>query len=152
MSRPEPTEEELRAAYEAELARITVADVVVQTVVSLVNLAGRRLGLSPGAEQERDLEQVRDAVDSVRALLPVLERHGASELAPIREALSQLQFEYARLAGAPDAPGAPTAPTPGAPAGQEAGASAAAPGAPTPEGEPRPGPAESSGRLWIPGR
>jgi len=46
-----------RAAYEAELSRITSADMILQAAVSLLNLGGRRLGLAPGSEGERDLEQ-----------------------------------------------------------------------------------------------
>ena len=42
--RREPSEEELRAAYEAELSRITTTDVIAQAVVSLLNLGARRLG------------------------------------------------------------------------------------------------------------
>src|SRR5258708_23009616 len=99
MSTPEPTEEELRAAYEAELKRITVAEVVLQTVVSLVNLGGRRLGLASGAEDERDPEQARDAIDAVRGLLGVLERQPGAQLGPIRDALSQLQLAYAKESG-----------------------------------------------------
>ena len=38
------SEEELRAQLEEELRRITVRDVLLQTVVSLVNLGGQRLG------------------------------------------------------------------------------------------------------------
>ena len=78
---------------------LTPADVIVQTAVSLVSLAGRRLGLEPGTEGERDLGQVRDAIDGARALLPVLERgEAAATLAPLRDALSALQLEYAKLA------------------------------------------------------
>jgi hypothetical protein len=128
----EPTEEELRAAWEEQLRTITVADVLIQTAVSLVNLAGRRLGLGPGGEEERDLPQVRDAIDAVRALTPILERSDAPEtLKPLRDALAQLQLEYAKLA-----PGAP-APSPQAP-----------PGA----GPQDPGKGPASGRLWVPGR
>jgi hypothetical protein len=152
MSTPpgEPGEEELRAAYEAELKRITTADVILQTAVSLINLAGRRLGRVPGAEDERDLDQVRDAIDAVRGLMPVLERTVGPEIAPLREALSQLQMAYAR-----DAQGDAGPPS-------EAGAAEAAPGGatgadsaePGPEGseEESPGPAQSSGRLWVPGQ
>ena len=143
----QPNEDELRAAYEAELKKVTIEDVLAQTAVSLVNLAGRRLGVAEGTQDERDLEQVRDAIDAVRGLLPVLERRGAAEVAPLREATSQLQMAYAQQA-------------------QAAGDAAAAPaGAQTPGGEPAaqdspgadqdpsgPGPAESSGRLWVPGR
>ncbi|GAC1438809.1 MAG: hypothetical protein NVSMB51_15460 [Solirubrobacteraceae bacterium] len=134
----QPSEEELRAAWEEQMRNITVGDVLVQTAVSLINLAGRRLGLGPGGEAERDLEQVRDAVDAVRGLLPVLERQGGEqELKPLRDALSQLQLEYAKLA-----PGAVPTAAPGAGKGAPA---------PTAEGEEAPGPAQSSGRLWVPG-
>src|SRR5271163_3888543 len=124
----QPSEEELRASLEEQLRHISAADVIVQTAVSLVNLAGRRLGLAPGTESERDLGQVRDAIDAVRALLPVLERgEGAETLAPLRDALSALQLEYTKLSqAAPStqspsaasepvtAPGEPAQPDPGA--------------------------------------
>jgi hypothetical protein len=122
--------------------------VLVQTAVSLVNLAGRRLGIAEGTQDERDLDQVRDAIDGVRGLLPVLERRGAAEVAPLRDALSRLQIAYAKEQSA--APGeappsdAPTSQAP--PPGSEQGAPA--PG----EEAPGAGPAESSGRLWVPGR
>lgn len=159
-TRGQPNEEELRAAYEAELSRVTSADMILQATVSLLNLAGRRLGLAPGSEGERDLAQVRDAVDGVRALLGILERSApAEELRPLRDALSQLQMAYAReaQAGGGAEPGAqqpgaePSAP---APAAGKPGTPPAAERSATPAGEdkPVPGPAESSGRLWVPGR
>ncbi|HVA18770.1 MAG TPA: hypothetical protein VMU55_01180 [Solirubrobacteraceae bacterium] len=146
-----PNEEELRAAYEAELSRITSAEVILQAAVSLLNLGGRRLGLAPGAEGERDLEQVRDAIDGVKALLGILERSAPAELRPLREALSQLQMAYAREAQAPSAAG------PGAqgdqPAEQKsAPAAGGKPDGPAKESKPSAGPAEASGRLWVPGR
>ena len=160
----EPTEqeiEEMRAAYEAELQRITTADVVLQTAVSLINLAGRRLGRAAGTEQERDLEQVRDAIDAVRGLMPVLERRAAAELGPLRDALSQLQMAYAQEAqaapaptGAADAPAAASNPEPKAPETPESDGRSTPPkddGETDQEGRQR-GPAESSGRLWVPGR
>ncbi len=45
----EPTEEELHAAYEAEMKRLRIEDVLVQTVVSLLNLGARKAGLVPGS-------------------------------------------------------------------------------------------------------
>jgi len=69
----QPTEEELRAAYEAELKKVRVEDVLVQTVISLINLGGRKAGLAPGTEDEADPEQVRQAIEAVRALLPLIE-------------------------------------------------------------------------------
>jgi hypothetical protein len=136
----QPSEEELRAAYEAELKRITADDVVLQTIVSLLNLGGRRIGLAPGTEEERDLEQVRTCIDSARALLAIVEpRHGA-ELGPIKDALSQLQMAWVQAGGQ----------GPGQPAGEQAEGGAPEP----PKGEPEEGrgPAQSSGRLWVPGQ
>ena len=134
---PEFTEEELRQ-LEAEMERITVDDVVIQTTVTLLNLAARKAGLGapPGEGPAPDWEQVRQAIEGVRALLPLLETRHASELGPIRETLSRLQLVYAQQSGRQ--PGA--APAEGA----EAPAAPAEPGGP--------GPAQSSGRLWVPGQ
>ena len=134
----EPTEEEVRAALEAEMKRIKVDDVVLQTVVSLINLGGRRAGLAPGTEEERDLDQVHTAIEAVRALLPLLEREPevAKELGPIRDAVSQLQMAYAQLSGG-GGPGQPAKPAEEPKPGEEA--------------KPDAGPAKSS-RLWTPGR
>ena len=101
----QPSEEELRAAYEEQLRRITTADLIVQTAVSLLNLGARRLARRSsrrGAEAgERDLEQVRDAIDGARgAAADPRAQRCPQELAPLRDALSQLQMAYAREAGA----------------------------------------------------
>jgi hypothetical protein len=150
-SEEDRSEIDQRAAYEAELSRITSVDMIVQAAVSLLTLGSRRLGLAPGAEGERDLEQVRDAVDGVRALLGILERRAPAELRPLREALSQLQMAYAREAQAPSVadPSAQQAPPPEK---KDAPAAKGKPDAPAAGEKPGAGPAESSGRLWVPGR
>jgi hypothetical protein len=101
VSRPEPNEEELRAAMEEQLRRISVQDVLLQTTATLVSLAGRRLGLAPDSQDERDLEQARLAIEGTRALLPLL---SGEEASAVKQALSQLQVAYAREAQAPEAP------------------------------------------------
>jgi hypothetical protein len=134
------SDEELRAAYEAELARIRVDDVLIQTVVSLLNLGARRAGLTGVAEgEEPDFEQVRLAIEGTRALLPLVEPGLGPDAKQVRDALSQLQLAYARSgarapAAAPDASGDPKD----------------APKEPPKPGEPDS--AVSSGRLWVPGR
>ena len=141
MSEPQFSEEELRQ-LEAEMERITVDDVLIQTTVTLLNLAARKAGLgaAPGQEPAADWEQVRQAIDAARALVPLLEERHAEQLGPIRDTLSRLQMVYAQRAG--------HAPGEGAPAGEPP-----APGAPQqPEPPEGPGPAQSSGRLWIPGQ
>jgi hypothetical protein len=141
MSQPEFTEEELRQ-LEAEMQRITVDDVLLQTTVTLLNLAARKAGLGapPGEAPAPDWEQVRQAIDGARAILPLLEPRHSEQLAPVRDTLSRLQMVYAQQSGAA---GAAPAPEPGDEPPAEGGAE------PGPEG---PGPAQSSGRLWIPGQ
>ena len=144
----QPTEEELRAAYEEQLKQIRVDDVLVQTVLSLINLGSLRAGLVPGNESEADPAQLRQAIEGVRALLPLVEESLGPDARQIRDAVSRLQMEYARLAGAgtTQEPGAGTAQEPAQP---EPPASDSGQEPPKREG---PGPAESSGRLWVPGR
>jgi hypothetical protein len=88
----QPSEEEVRAALEEQMRRITVQDVLLQTVVTLVNLSGRRLTV----EGEKDVEQGRLGIDAVRALLPLCPEE---QMKPVREALDQLQMIYAREVG-----------------------------------------------------
>ncbi len=161
----EPTEEELRAAYEAELKQLRVEHVLLDNVAALANLGMRRTGLSPGTESERDPAQVRLAIESLRALLPVLEQVAPGQIAAIRDAVSQLQMAYVRIGGQAPAPGAGEAETGAA----GAGGTPAPGGTPGPSGTPgsggteppaqeappkpgEPGPAQRSGRLWIPGQ
>jgi hypothetical protein len=144
----QPSEEELRAALEAEMRRITVDDVLIQTVVSLINLGGRRTGTAPGTEDERDLEQVRKAIEAVRALLPLVPEQQPDELAPIRDALARLQMVYAKLSEEGASQAGQTPP----PAGDQPGPGAEPPAGEAPPQESGPGPAQSSGRLWIPGQ
>jgi hypothetical protein len=138
----EPSEEEIRAALDEEMKRVHVQDVLLQSVVSLVNLGARRAGLAPGTEGERDIEQTRLAIDAVRAVLPLLEPGAPEQVSAIRDAVSQLQMAYVRAGGTPPAGGegepAPQGPPPSDPE-------------PPPQ-DPGPGPARSSGRLWVPGQ
>ena len=147
----EPSEEELRAAYEAEIKQLRVEHVLLDNVVALVNLGMRRTGLAPGTEGERDPAQVRLAIEAIRAMLPLLEQSAPDQVAAIRDAVSQLQMAYVRISGGQAPPGeAPPAAAPESGVGGPAGAEAA-PHEPAPQpGEP--GPAQRSGRLWVPGQ
>jgi len=121
------SEEELRAAYEEQLKRVRVQDVLIQSVVSLLNLGGRKAGLA-GGEDEKDLEQLHQAIEGVRVLLPLIEDALGPDAKQLRDVLAQLQMAYAREAKPGEA---------SPPAEDEA------------QG---PGPAQSSGRLWVPGQ
>jgi hypothetical protein len=64
----ELSHEEITAQIEAELARLRVADVLLHTVSTVVSLAYRHLD-----EDDRDLEQVRLALEALKVLVPLLE-------------------------------------------------------------------------------
>jgi hypothetical protein len=158
-----PSEEELRAAYEAEIKKIRVEQVVLEQVVTLVNLGMRRTGLAPGTEPERDADQVRYAIEAVRAQLPLVDEFAPQQAGPIRDALSQLQLAYVRIGGTPSE-GAPPEGGGGAPergggepgggesGGSEPGGGGQQPPEPPPTQPGEAGPAQRSGRLWIPGQ
>ncbi|MDX6715857.1 MAG: hypothetical protein QOH30_2415 [Baekduia sp.] len=139
---PEMSEDEMRAAYEQQLEEqlrnLRVEDVVVQTIVTLINLGGRRAGLAPGTEAERDPQQLRLAIEGARALLGLIESELGPDGAAIRDALSQLQLAYAQLSG-----GAPEGGGEGGPGGTPGG------GQTPPQG---PGSGQPASRLWVPGQ
>ena len=143
---PQLSEEQIRQ-IEAEMERITVDDVLLQTLVTLLNLAARKGGLAtPPGEQgpQPDLEQMRQAIDGARAILPLVEQRHADQLGPVRDTLSQLQMAYSQLRGQ----GGGEEPPSGEGGGEGGG------GTP-PKGPEEPGgrgPAQSSGRLWVPGQ
>jgi hypothetical protein len=142
----EPTEEEMRAALEEELKRVRVEQVITEATVSILNVAVLRAGLVPGSEGEQDLGQTRMGIEAVRALMPLVEQTlGAEQARPIRDALSQLQMAYVRAVGEGSGPAAPGSDAPGAPPAAEQQASSEQPA----EGA---GPAQRSGRLWVPGQ
>ncbi len=157
----QPSEAEMRAAYEAEIKKIRVEHVLLENVVTLVNLGMRRTGLVPGTEAERDRTQVELAIEAIRALIPLVERAAPEQAPPIRDALSQLQLAFVRIGGEPGPEQAAPATATAQPSGAQPSAPTAAP-PPSPEappaGEPdaskpgEPGPAQRSGRLWIPGQ
>ena len=142
MSQQEPSEAEMRAALEEQMRRITVQDVLIQTVVTLINLGGRRLGLAGPPEEagERDLQQARLAIEGARALVPLLPQE---DLGPVRDALSQLQMAYVQLAQAAEGP--ETAGNEGEPEGE-----APAPGASQPPAAEDAERAKARSKIWTP--
>ena len=90
MSTPqEPTEEQLLEA----LRRVKVDDVVLQTIATLVNLAGQKLSIP----EAKDPVEAKKAIDAARAMLPLAPEEAAGQ---IRDALSQVQMLYVRETGA----------------------------------------------------
>ena len=82
------TEEEVRARIEEQIRNLRVQDLMVESVVSVLNLTARRIA----KEDERDLDQARVGIDAVKAWVDLLPDEAATQ---IRNALSELQMLYA---------------------------------------------------------
>jgi len=123
----QPSEEEIRARIDEQLRKVRVQDLLLESVVSVINLSARRIA----KEDERDLEQAKVGIDAVRAIVGLLDEEPAKQ---VRDALSQVQMLYAQHAegAAPGPAGGPEGP----PAGAEAPSQERAQGA--------------GSRLWTP--
>jgi len=89
----QPTEEQLLEA----LRQIKTEDVVVQTVATLVNLAGQKLSV----EGAKDPAEARKAIDAARHMLPLVPDEAKP---PIQNALDQIQMLYVREAPGDEPP------------------------------------------------
>ena len=90
---PEPSEseQELVEQLQAELSRLKVSDLLLQTVYTISSLGYHRL-----SGENKDLEQARLAIEALKALLPVLE--GAVPAEAVRDfnqVLANMQLAYA---------------------------------------------------------
>jgi hypothetical protein len=86
-----PSDEELLQQVEEELKRLKVSDLLVQTLYTISSLGYRKL-----SAEDRDPEQARLAIESLRALLPVLEGAVAEDvIRDFRQVTANLQLAYA---------------------------------------------------------
>jgi hypothetical protein len=94
-----PTEEELREA----LDRVGVADILLNALSAAASIGFRRV--SP---EHRDLEQVKLAIESLRALDPILRESGVDEaiVRDLEQARANLQLAYAGALAEPSPDGA----------------------------------------------
>ena len=126
----QPTEEEMRQRIEEQLRKVRVQDLLLESVVSVLNLAARRIA----KEDEQDLEQGRIGIEAVRAVVDLLDPEPAAQ---VRSALSEVQMLYAKYAN-------------------EGGEPPEKGGSQPPEGGQPPPPAPGSqggpSKLWTPGR
>jgi hypothetical protein len=97
----QPTEEQLLEA----LKQIKTEDVVLQTVATLVNLAGQKLSV----EGAKDPVEAKKAIDAARQMLPLVPEEAVG---PIQNALDQVQMLFAKESQgrAPDQPEQPEQP------------------------------------------
>jgi hypothetical protein len=96
-----PSDEEPVRQLEAELQKLKVSDLLVQTLYTVSSLGYRRL-----ADEDRDLGQARLAIEALRALVPVLEGSVADELVrDFKQVTANLQLAYADAAKGTDEAG-----------------------------------------------
>lgn len=94
-----PSDEELARQLAEELHGLRVEDVLVQTLITVSSIGYQRLGLTEETKQDRELGQARLAIETMRALMPVLERVVPGELArDFGSAVANLQLAYAKAA------------------------------------------------------
>lgn len=89
-------EQRLVDEIQAELAKLEVSDLLLQTLYSVSSLGYHRL-----SDEGRDLEQVRLAIEAQRALVQVLEGSVPEEvLRDFGQVLANLQLAYASAVAA----------------------------------------------------
>jgi len=85
------SDEELLKQVEEELKKLKVSDLLVQMLYTVSSLGYRKL-----SEEDRDLDQAKLAIESLRALLPVLEGVVPDDvMRDFRQVTANLQLAYA---------------------------------------------------------
>jgi len=88
---PKATDEELLQQVEEELKKLKVSDLLVQMLYTMSSLGYRKL-----SDQDRDLDQAKLAIDTLRAVLPVLEGVvGDDVMRDFKQVTANLQLAYA---------------------------------------------------------
>ena len=85
------SDEELLKQVEEELRKLKVSDLLVQMLYTVSSLGYRKL-----SAEDRDLDQARLAIESLRAVLPVLEGSISEDvMRDFRQVTANLQLAYA---------------------------------------------------------
>ena len=86
-----PDEQQLVEELQAELAKLNVSDLLLQTLYTVSSLGYHRLG-----GEAKDLDQARLAIESLKALVPVLEGSVPPDaLRDFQQVLANMQLSYA---------------------------------------------------------
>ena len=94
------SEEQLARELAEELRKLKVEDVLVSVLVQISSIGYRRLGLTEDTKDDRDLAQAKLAIDTMKALTPVLGQVVPAELIrDFESSVANLQLAYAKAAG-----------------------------------------------------
>jgi hypothetical protein len=92
-----PEEQKLVEELQAELDKLKVSDLLLQSVYTISSLGYHRL-----SGDQRDLEQARLAIEALKALLPVLQGAVPEEaVRDFNQVLVNMQLAYASAVEAP---------------------------------------------------
>jgi hypothetical protein len=92
-------EQKLVEELQAELAKLKVSDLLLQTLYTVSSLGYHRL-----SGETKDLDQARLAIEALKALVPVLEGSVPEEaVRDFKQVLANLQLGYAEAAEEPKA-------------------------------------------------
>ena len=92
-------EEEAARRLAEELRNLKVEDVLLNVLVQVSSIGYRRLGLTEETKEDRDLGQTKLAIDTMKALTPVLAEVLPSELAlEFERSVAELQLAYVKAA------------------------------------------------------
>jgi len=91
VSQSSEEDQKLVEELQAELAKLKVADLLLQTLYTVSSLGYHRL-----SGEQKDLEQTRLAIEALKALVPVLEGSAPPEaIRDFKQVLTNLQLAYA---------------------------------------------------------
>jgi hypothetical protein len=92
-----PDEEEIAEVLAEELAKLRVENILVGALIQVSTVGYRKLGLTEETESERDLEQTRIAIETMKALVPVLQQVIPEDLLrDVEQSVAGLQLAYAK--------------------------------------------------------
>jgi hypothetical protein len=92
-------EEEAARRLAEELRHLKVEDVLLNVLVQISSIGYRRLGLTDETKEDRDLEQAKLAIDTMKALTPVLAQVLPTELVlEFERSVAELQLAYVKAA------------------------------------------------------
>jgi hypothetical protein len=94
---PEPDQEQAARELAEELRKLRVEDVLVNTLVHVSSIGYRRLGLTEDSREDRDLGQTSLAIETMQALVPVLEDFLPEDVVDsFEDQVANLQLAYAK--------------------------------------------------------
>ena len=90
-------EEQVARELADELRKLKVEDVLIGALIQISSIGYRRLGLTPETKDDRDLPQARLAIETLRAVTPVLENVVPPDLIrDFNQSVANLQLAYAQ--------------------------------------------------------